>query len=476
MNYLFLKIIYLFFLFSLSFSELIFLYSHMRHGTRGPGFGEENNLPTNTDIYGVEWEGNGEITKIGMRMLYLLGHLTRKRYQKFLSNIQNPLEIRIISSKKRRTVMSAQAFIQGMFPISSPEIFSDKEKEKMYPPIKIDDEDIISINNIGLFENTHIIPIHLLDKEENQLLLTDKLVCPNINSYKLKAKKDKMFNDFYIKLNNTYGQQLKKYFNQPNYEFIFNIDKVFRICDVFEADYANSKDLSSFEKEGINLQHFYNLCVEFKTLFLFNGECNEEISSIAMTKTMPKIIDWMEKRINIDRNKEMLYNKFDNPKVVVYSGHDTTLAPFELFMKKTFNTPLEYPKFGSSLFLELHRNNSGVSRGSTLKDYYIEYYLNGKFVLRQQYQDFIEKIKEQLWTQEKISVFCVKKNNTMIKYVIVAGFISLLIVLVMIWVYFHINKRKNQVKQKKYNPIRDGNDMEEKNSEELINLDKKQSD
>ena len=87
----------------------------MRHGTRGPGFGEKNNSPTNTDIYGVEWEGNGEITKIGIRMLYLLGHLTRKRYQPFLSSIQNPLEIRILSSKTRRTVMSAQALIQGMF-------------------------------------------------------------------------------------------------------------------------------------------------------------------------------------------------------------------------------------------------------------------------------------------------------------------------------------------------------------------------
>ena len=63
-------------------------------------------------------------------------------------------------------------------------------------------------------------------------------------------------------------------------------------------------------------------------------------------------------------------------------------------MKKSFNTPLEYPKFCSSLFLELHRNNSIMDREPTLKDYYIEYYLNGRFVLREQYEIFLKKIWE----------------------------------------------------------------------------------
>lgn len=373
--------------------------------------------------------------------------------------------------------MSAQALIQGMFPISSFEMFSEKEKEKMFPPIKIDNEDIddiMSKSDIGSFEKNQVIPIHLLDKEENKLLLTDKSVCPNTYNYKLKAKNDKIFENFYIKLNNTYGRQLKEYFNQANYEFLFNIGTVFRVCDVFEEDYANNKDLSNFEKIGIDLQNFYNLCVEFKTLFLFNGECNEEISPIAMTKTMPRIIDWMEKRIIIDKNKEMLYNKFDNPKVVIYSGHDKTLAPFELFMKKAFNTPLEYPKFGSSLFLELHRNNSIMDREPTLKDYYIEYYLNGRFVLREQYEIFLKKIKGQLWTQEKINKFCIKENINEIIYITVATFISLVIVLVIIWISFHMNKRKIHVKQKKDIPTRDDSDTAEKTSEELINLDNNQ--
>ena len=117
----------------------------------------------------------------------------------------------------------------------------------------------------------------------------------------------------------------------------------------------------------------------------------------------------MEKRIIIDKNKEMLYNKFDNPKVVIYSGHDKTLAPFELFMKKAFNTPLEYPKFGSSLFLELHRNNSIMDREPTLKDYYIEYYLNGRFFWENNMKFFSKKLKDNYGHKKKLINFVLKK-------------------------------------------------------------------
>ena len=110
----------------------------------------------------------------------------------------------------------------------------------------------------------------------------------------------------------------------------------------------------------------------------------------------------------------------------------------------------------------------------TLKDYYIEYYLNGKFVLREQYENFLKKIKGQLWTQEKNNKFCIKENISEIIYITVATLISLVIVLVIIWIYFHMNKRKIHVKQKKDIPSRDDSDTAEKTSEELINLDNNQ--
>ena len=44
---------------------------------------------------------------------------------------------------------------------------------------------------------------------------------------------------------------------------------MFYLADVFLSDYDNGRDLSLFEKEGIDLQKFYNLSVEMKNLYLF---------------------------------------------------------------------------------------------------------------------------------------------------------------------------------------------------------------
>ena len=56
-------------------SEIIFVFEHFRHGARGPGFGLINPVEVRelTDMYGIVWDNNGELTDIGMRMEYILG-------------------------------------------------------------------------------------------------------------------------------------------------------------------------------------------------------------------------------------------------------------------------------------------------------------------------------------------------------------------------------------------------------------------
>ena len=104
------------------------------------------------------------------------------------------------------------------------------------------------------------------------------------------------------------------------------------------ADYYNDRNLSSFEKAGINLTVFRDLAYEMKNLFLFTSECNEEIGVLATSPSIKKIIKWMDNRINRDMNGGYAESNYQEPKFVMYSGHDMTLAPFELFFKKAFKT------------------------------------------------------------------------------------------------------------------------------------------
>lgn len=464
MNYLIPFLFQLLSLFSISQSKIVFVYSHLRHGTRGPGFGEKNTSPIYKDIYNVNWEGNGEITKVGIRMLYLLGKITRKRYKDFLSSF-DPLEIRVLSSSKRRTIMSAQAFIQGMFPINDNRIINQTESDVSIPPIELNEEDKNEIEqhtNKYSPENTEVIPIHLLDKEENKMLLTDKSVCPKMLNYKNKTKTSKLFYDFYSKLNKTYGVQLRTFFNKTE-DYFFILRNVFTICDVFQADYANNRDLSSFTKMGIDLNTFYGLCVELKTIYLFTGDCAEELSPMAVSKTYPKILSWMKRRVDIDMTNPEHYNKPHNPKFVIYTGHDKTIAPFELFMKKVFNTKLIYPKFGASLFIELHRDDKSLNRNSTIDDYYVKYYFNGEFLMKETYANFVSKVQNELMTDEQIKRFCLVESKGNLLYIIIVGIFAIAII-ISIGICAGIFGKKAH-KKKKENVI-------DKNDEELIDIEK----
>ena len=61
--------------------KLLFVWEHFRHGARAPYIAI--NPITNLDFIGEKWDGVGEITPLGMRMLYLLGISYKKKIWKF---------------------------------------------------------------------------------------------------------------------------------------------------------------------------------------------------------------------------------------------------------------------------------------------------------------------------------------------------------------------------------------------------------
>ena len=77
--------------------KLLFAWEHFRHGARGSykSFDYKNWV----DIFNEKWKGSGELTPLGMRMLFLLGISTRKKYINFLSPEYNPNEILIFIVK-----------------------------------------------------------------------------------------------------------------------------------------------------------------------------------------------------------------------------------------------------------------------------------------------------------------------------------------------------------------------------------------
>ena len=107
-------------------SKLIFVFSHFRHGARGPW--ENVNVSTGKDILNEEWNGMGELTGAGMRMHYLEGYFSKTKYQNFINfKKYNKNEFIVFSTLMNRTILSAYSHLIGMFPPQTGKKLNEKQ-------------------------------------------------------------------------------------------------------------------------------------------------------------------------------------------------------------------------------------------------------------------------------------------------------------------------------------------------------------
>ena len=108
--------------------KLLFVWKHFRHGARGPYIGI--NPKTHLDFIGETWNTVGELTPLGLRMHYLLGVATKKRYSNFLSEKYNPNELYISSTNVNRTLLSVYSFLKGFYDNNTSIDLTEKQIER----------------------------------------------------------------------------------------------------------------------------------------------------------------------------------------------------------------------------------------------------------------------------------------------------------------------------------------------------------
>ena len=466
-----------------SHCEILFVFELFRHGARGPKFISSQQKGDYTDKYGVIWNSEMCVTPIGIRMQYLLGVRNRHRYSSLLSNIYDPKDLIVFSSKLNRHIISAQAQLEGMFPPQIEGTLSHDELRKSLPPNALTPEvekEIARLGTNALPEKVQIIPIHNFNPKELSHLRSEVSTCPPLLNLKNKLRKQELFTNFYNKLNNTYGVQLKQYFQLPDTKFLYDYYRVFYLCDTFISDYDNKQDLSSLKAKGIDLDEFYKLCLEMKSLYLYHGESNEFIGVLAASPTMRKIVSWMETRIQRDKcllnsnnndskNNNNIHSSIRNnnnvptistePKFVMYSGGDTTMGPFQLFMNKAFGVELVYPSFCSNIFFELHKkenqtvvkdSNASTGNKDCVDEYYVEYYMDGELKVKMDFKEFKREVEKIIWSEDRIMQYCSPPLKGKIILLIVAGMIVVIFVLfLMLSSFFCSNEQSNKKKKTK---------------------------
>ena len=422
------KYILFFILFHLILSDkLIFVSTHFRHGARAPMKVNSNYRDHIKEL----WTNPGELTGVGQRMHYILGLRNRLRYitetYKFLSEKFDSHEILIYSSAFNRTILSAFAQLQGLYPEF--ELLGDrltKEQENMaipdinykYPYIE---KNLEKIEGYALPNLMTLIPVRMINNNEKKITIYDIDECEIIRD-KIKEKNRKtlpIIINMEKEFNKKYGKILNEFYEEEQvYDFVF----MNSFCDAIVSNIIEGRNITEFQKTNIDLIEIKEYCFEGQKMNdqeHILGDDEHVLAPLEASKLMREIISYMKKRIDIDINQEKIeeeYLDYSRPKMVMISGHDSTISCHEMFIITSLGYGDDYfrfAKYGSQLALEVTRREASDEevKKMTYKDYILNYYFNDELLFKINVEEFISKIEPKLWTDKQIDEFCGFKAN-----------------------------------------------------------------
>ena len=118
---------------------------------------------------------------------------------------------------------------------------------------------------------------------------------------------------------------------------------------------------------------------------------------------MEDLLGYMERRIAIEDNSK----SYKAPKMVIDCGHDTTVAPMQMFMYETWEDKPEYGintqycGFACNIYFELYKTKDAIP------EYYVYYYIDDELKHVFEYNEFHDTVKAHLYSQDEIVEYCI---------------------------------------------------------------------
>jgi len=394
------------------------------------------------DLFGEEWDNVGTLTPVGYRMLYLLGTKDRQSYSSFLSSKFNPIEVFVRAGGFNSTLMSANAYLQGLFPPSTGPTLYPAQRVNAYPPVSSNygDFNAISFGSAALPNLAQVFPVHSFDKTDRKYFFLEFTKCNHFwNNFEENYNEDNVkqwLEDF----KTQYGEKLLRILNINDVDRFLEYEYVKEILLSFIADYTEGKTLQKFTDNGIDLSDFNTTATEFSTLDNYNVVSGYDTDAFYPNATMSGFRDeikmWLTNRFEGDRNGTG-YVTYQRPKLSIFVVPQATLAGIVAYMARDKGTTLKPLNYASSLSFEL-KLNDGVSISSSLTDadYTVDYYLDGGLLTSISYSEFMD-VLDRAWDEETVRKKCSNdlidrygwKNATIVLAVLLGIFTLILIIM-----------------------------------------------
>jgi len=401
--------------------ELIFVYQHIRHGGRGPSSSYNSLFKNGVDEFRVSWEGegDGELTLVGRRQHYDIGVRNRHKYGKGKNGLglidfsnYNPEEVLFHVTDYNRTHQSINSELIGMFQPGLLKTLTQTQVDESYPPnnkVWVEKqkkneslyadiiEEIKSLGNKTLVDNIPVFNVHPFVANRTFNLETNCKNLSKIREESLKGKEELLYGYFL-----QHKEKLKEFFKFENYSYFTDIRMMNSIADHYISDYYNDKDLSAFHKEtGIDLDEFMEKSGKFYHDWMYNFYCSNTTCSMEASRLMEDLLGYMERRIQ--NHPKTTYKA---PKLVIDCGHDTTVAPMQMFMYETwehkpeYGVKTQYCGFACNIYFELYKAKNESSK------YYVNYYIDDELIHKFDYKEFNETVRAHIFSQDNITEYC----------------------------------------------------------------------
>ena len=186
------------------------------------------------------------------------------------------------------------------------------------------------------------------------------------------------------------------------------------------------------------------------------GDSEGQLIKIDMSPFFNELVEYIQKRVNIEINQiETRQNDYSSPKLVMISGHDSTLTSMMLFlgiMFKNENRSFYYrnPIYASNAAFEVYLKDEH-EQNLNESNFEIEYYFNGELIETFNFVDFKEKVKNVAYTPEEIGKICGyntsnngtnTKNNSSSTALIVFIILTIILAIVVVILFIIILKGK----------------------------------
>jgi hypothetical protein len=445
------------------YCQVKFAFELYRNGVTSPNILDKKNK----DIFKEKWVRPEQLTVIGMKQQFTLGQKLRKHYVSrlyFLNPTFEADQFKIFSVDRSSFLLTAYSQMLGMFPgggkkMLPPELKSALSKYDLYNAEAVYKD----LKMSALPKATEVFPIVSFPPENNFFGLTDEKNCPGVKPIIKKNKEKEEVKKHLLKFSQKYFEALRQPLNLTQ-GYFEKYDNMQLFCNHYLAGYSDKRELNLLKPLNstgkINFEELAEDCKQFGILDIYSvrlGDKYKDILKIASTNLIGQLISYMDEAIRADANNEPA------TKFVMYTGDLYDVGSFMAYLQLALGTPIFFPRFSSSLLIQLTKNNTANANSTKENDFHVNLFFNEKTLSTVKYAHFKQALLSHTTDNNTINDFCGFTDNSSLYFKLAALLLLCASIGLGVWISMLYKKMKKHDPMSLPDPEADADENLKKN-------------